>query len=259
MGSIKISGGAGEQEWRSLVSKTALITGAAKRLGAEIARTLHGAGFDILIHYQYSREQACELSDRLNALRPNSATLIQADLLNTEDCSALVDSVPKDLTVLVNNASVFYPTELATVAMADWDELLGVNLKAPFFLSKSLWPTLASQQGCIVNITDIHAGNGLSGHPVYSIAKAGLEAMTRVLAKEFAPVVRVNAVAPGAILWPEGSDDMDEAKKTVLSRIALGRCGQPDDIAKAVLFLVDQGQYITGQVVTVDGGRTLFS
>ena len=227
------------------MSKTALITGAAKRLGAEIARTLHGAGFDILIHYQYSREQACELSGRLNALRPNSATLIQADLLNTEDCSALVDSVPKDLTVLVNNASVFYPTELATVAMADWDELLGVNLKAPFFLSKSLWPTLASQQGCIVNITDIHADNGLSGHPV--------------LAKEFAPAVRVNAVAPGAILWPEGSDEMDEAKKTVLSRIALGRCGQPDDIAKAVLFLVDQGQYITGQVVTVDGGRTLFS
>ncbi|MEO1895494.1 MAG: pteridine reductase [Methylococcales bacterium] len=242
-----------------MVRKTALITGAAKRLGAEIARTLHDAGYDILIHYQHSVEQANALSDVLNARRSNSATLVQADLLNPDDCQALVESVPKDLAVLVNNASVFYPTPLATASMADWDELLGVNLKAPFFLSRSLASTLASQQGCIVNITDIHAANGLPEYSMYSIAKAGLEAMTRVLAKEFAPVVRVNAVAPGAILWPEGSEEHSDIKKTVLSRIALERCGQPDDIAKAVLFLVDQGQYMTGQVVTVDGGRTLFS
>lgn len=241
------------------MSKTALITGAAKRLGAEITRTLHEAGFDVLIHYQQSEDQACELSERLNSLRPNSAVLIRADLLDQDDCQALVESVPKNLAVLVNNASVFYPTPLATVSMTDWDELLGVNLKVPFFLTRTLAPVIASQQGSVINITDIHANSGLLGYPVYSIAKAGLEAMTRVLAKEYAPDIRVNAVAPGAILWPEEAGELDDTKKTVLSRIALKRCGEPSDIAKAVLFLVDQGPYVTGQVVTVDGGRTLFS
>ncbi len=241
------------------MSKTALITGAAKRLGAEITCTLHEAGFDVLIHYQQSEDQACELSERLNSLRPNSAVLIRADLLDRDDCQTLVESVPKNLAVLVNNASVFYPTPLATATMTDWDELLGVNLKAPFFLTRTLAPIIASQQGSVINITDIHASRGLLGYPVYSIAKAGLEAMTRVLAKEFAPDLRVNAVAPGAILWPEEAGEWDDTKKTVLSRIAMKRCGQPSDIAKAVLFLVDQGPYITGQIVTVDGGRTLFS
>ncbi len=241
------------------MSKTALITGAAKRLGAEITCTLHEAGFDVLIHYQQSEGQACELSEKLNSLRPNSAVLIRADLLDRDDCQTLVESVPKNLAVLVNNASVFYPTPLATATMTDWDELLGVNLKAPFFLTRTLAPIIASQQGSVINITDIHASRGLLGYPVYSIAKAGLEAMTRVLAKEFAPDLRVNAVAPGAILWPEEAGEWDDTKKTVLSRIAMKRCGQPSDIAKAVLFLVDQGPYITGQIVTVDGGRTLFS
>ena len=241
------------------MSKTALITGAAKRLGAEITCTLHEAGFDVLIHYQQSEDQACELSERLNSLRPNSAVLIRADLLDRDDCQTLVESVPKNLAVLVNNASVFYPTPLATATMTDWDELLGVNLKAPFFLTRTLAPIIASQQGSVINITDIHASRGLLGYPVYSIAKAGLEAMTRVLAKEFAPDLRVNAVAPGAILWPEEAGEWDDTKKTVLSRIAMKRCGQPSDIAKAVLFLVDQGPNITGQIVTVDGGRTLFS
>jgi len=179
------------------MSKTALITGAAKRLGAEITCTLHEAGFDVLIHYQQSEDQACELSERLNSLRPNSAVLIRADLLDRDDCQTLVESVPKNLAVLVNNASVFYPTPLATATMTDWDELLGVNLKAPFFLTRTLAPIIASQQGSVINITDIHASRGLLGYPVYSIAKAGLEAMTRVLAKEFAPDLRVNAVAQG--------------------------------------------------------------
>ena len=185
---------------------------------------------------------------------------MQADLLDMTG----IESVAKEacmawggINALINNASSFYPTALPNVTGAQWDELMGSNLKAPFFLAQAMTKTLTDNKGCIVNIVDIHAKRGLSGYPVYSIAKAGLVAMTKVLAKELGPSVRVNGVAPGAILWPD-NDLSESAKLEILQRVALKRCGEPVDIARAVLFLIKDADYITGQIVTVDGGRTLF-
>ena len=242
------------------MSKVALITGAAKRIGAACARQLHRSGYDLLLHYRASSEQAVQLAAELNASRSNSVKLFQANLLELEQVTSLADYalVKGGVDVLVNNASLFYARQIGQVAEQDWDDLMGANLKAPFFLSQALAASLAENRGCIVNIVDIHAEKGLAGFPVYSIAKAGLVAMTKCLAKELAPNVRVNAVAPGAILWPEHSLDGGQ-KSDILQKIALQRCGEADDIAKAVHFLVDQADYITGHVLTVDGGRMLFS
>jgi len=185
---------------------------------------------------------------------------MQADLLNREQLQNLAHQAAVawgGLDVLINNASSFYPTALADVTEAQWDELLGSNLKAPFFLTQALANVLVERQGCVVNIVDIHAERGLKGYSVYSIAKAGLAAMTKVLAKELGPSVRVNGVAPGAIIWPE-FDMSEEDKNEILQRVALRRHGQPADIAKAVLFLVRDAEYVTGQILSVDGGRTLF-
>ena len=196
----------------------------------------------------------------LNRIRPDSACLMQADLLVKEELEALVNeacSAWAGIDVLVNNASSFYPTPVADVTEQQWDELMGSNLKAPFFLAQALSKTLTDNQGCIVNIVDIHAERGLIDYPVYSIAKAGLVAMTKVLAKELGPSVRVNGVAPGAILWPD-KNFSDQEKQDILQRIALKRTGAPADIAKAVLFLLKDADYMTGQILTVDGGRTLF-
>ncbi|MGR9053361.1 MAG: pteridine reductase [Gammaproteobacteria bacterium] len=241
-------------------AKIVLITGAGRRIGAACARRLHAQGFNIVVHYRTSAQQALRLCAELNRIRENSARAVAADLLSVDALESLAIeacSIWGGIDALVNNASAFYPTELDTVTETQWDELLGSNLKAPFFLSRALARVLAMRRGCIVNITDIHAERGLKDYPVYSIAKAGLVAMTRVLAKELAPSVRVNAVAPGAVLWPEQSLT-ETVKADIIERIALKRVGIPDDIAKAVGFLICDADYITGQVLTVDGGRTLF-
>ncbi|MEC4749102.1 pteridine reductase [Methylomicrobium sp. Wu6] len=242
------------------MQKNVLITGAAKRIGAACARRLHREGCYIIVHYKVSEREALELCEELNRLRPDSASVLQADLLNTGHLEEVADAAQKirgGIDVLINNASAFYPTTFGEVTEAQWDELLGSNLKAPFFLAQALLDTLKVRKGCIVNIVDIHAERGLPGFSAYSIAKAGLAAMTRVLAKEMGPAVRVNGVAPGAIIWPE-RDLSEQDKQEILQRVALKRSGEPDDIAKAVLFLIRDADYMTGQIVTVDGGRTLF-
>lgn len=239
--------------------KNVLITGAAKRLGAACARLLHSEGCNVFLHYRSSATEAQQLCDELNQQRPDSARIMQADLLNMAELADVANEACLawgGIDVLVNNASSFYPTAIPDATEQQWDELLGSNLKAPFFLAQVLTKTLTDNKGCIVNIVDIHAERGLSGYPVYSIAKAGLAAMTKVLAKELGPAVRVNGVAPGAILWPEHSSE--PANLEILQRVILKRSGEPADIAKAVLFLVKEANYMTGQILTVDGGRTLF-
>jgi pteridine reductase len=242
------------------VEKNVLITGAAKRIGATCARLLHNQGCNVLVHYRSSKQDAEQLCAELNQIRPGSAKPIQANLLNMQELEALAQQATSSwggVDVLINNASSFYPTPLAHTTEAQWDDLLGSNLKAPFFLSKALSDSLANRQGCIVNIVDIHAERGLPGYAVYSIAKAGLVAMTKVLAKELGPAIRVNAIAPGAILWPENGLS-EQAKSEILERVPLARSGSPEDIAKAVFFLIKDADYVTGQTITVDGGRTLF-
>lgn len=240
--------------------KNVLITGAAKRIGASCARLLHAHGYNVFIHYHASTQQAQALCGELNAIRPNSAMMYAADLLHMPELINLVQQAKAawgGIDVLINNASAFYATDVAQTTSAQWDELLGSNLKAPYFLASELCTTLSARSGCIVNIIDIHAERGLKNYPVYSIAKAGLAAMTKILAKEFDDTIRVNGVSPGAILWPEDMAS-DAEKQEILARIALKRCGEPSDIAKAVLFLVQDANYMTGQILTVDGGRTLF-
>lgn len=241
--------------------KVVLVTGAAKRIGAGCARILHDAGYNLALHYHGSEAEAGALDQALNARRPASSCLFKADLSRPEQVEELAKSVVAawgGVDVLVNNASMFVPGRFGEVTDRDWDGLLGINLKAPFFLAQFLAPSLIERGGCMVNLVDIHAERGLINYPVYSIAKAGLVAMTRCLAKELAPKVRVNAVAPGAILWPEDELE-DERKAEILRKVALRRCGEVGDIAKAVRFLVADADYMTGQVLTVDGGRLLFS
>ena len=242
------------------MQKNVLITGAAKRIGAACARLLHNNGCNVFLHYRSSKEAALQLCFELNQMRPDSAYMMQADLLKMEELEALVSEACMawgKIDVLVNNASSFYSTAIADVTEQQWDELMGSNLKAPFFLAKLLSEMLADNSGCIVNIVDIHAERGLMGYPVYSIAKAGLVAMTKILAKELGPAVRVNGVAPGAILWPD-NDLSEQERQEILQRVALRRKGEPADIAKAVCFLIKDADYMTGQILTVDGGRTLF-
>jgi len=251
-------------EWHSImqnksVPTTALITGAAARIGAEIARTLHATGMNIVIHYRSSAGSAEVLAKYLNQLRANSASTLQADLLNTSSLDTLVKnaaSIWGELDVLVNNASSFYPTPVGKITEAHWDDLMGSNLKAPVFLSQAAVPYLKQTQGCIINIVDIHGFRPMKEHPVYCAAKAGLAMLTQSLAKELGPEIRVNGVAPGAIMWP--STELDpEIQASILERTALKRQGNPEDIAKAVKFLIMDAGYITGQVIPVDGGRSL--
>lgn len=242
-------------------AQTALITGAAKRIGAEIARMLHAEGMNIAVHYRASREEAQILCDALNALRRNSARLVQADLLDIRQLQGLVDEVIAHwgrLDVLVNNASSFYPTPIGEIQESHWDDLLGSNLKAPLFLSQAAAPFLKKHQGNIINIIDVHGFRPMKQHTVYCIAKAGLVMLTQSLAKELGPEVRVNGVAPGAILWPENGLEQDvELRGEILDRTALKRQGTPRDIAAAVRFLVRDADYITGQVIPVCGGRSI--
>jgi pteridine reductase len=243
-----------------LQGKVALITGAARRIGAVIARMLHGHGMNVVLHYRTSGADARALCDGLNAIRPGSAALLAADLGGIDDFDTPIAEAAGHwgrLDALVNNASSFYPTPVGTITRTQWHDLIDSNLRAPLFLSQASAGPLAERQGCIVSITDIHAEWPLKGYTVYSIAKAGLVMMTRSLARELGPNVRVNAVAPGAILWPE--DDIGAAQQAkILARTALKRQGDPGDIARAVLFLVRDAPYVTGQVIAVDGGRSLY-
>jgi len=244
---------------RSLAGRCALITGAARRVGAAIARRLHAAGADVAIHYRGSVAEAGALAAELNRQRSGSAQAFQAELGELAQLSALVDAVGAwsgRLDILVNNASVFYPTPLGTVTAAQWDDLMNSNLKAPLFLSQAAMPLLRAANGAIVNIVDIHARRPLSGHAVYGAAKAGLSMLTRALAKDLAPAVRVNGIAPGAILWPENGLT-DAAKRSILQQVPLGRAGDPEDIASCALYLVRDAGYVTGQVISVDGGRSI--
>ncbi|WP_043319586.1 pteridine reductase [Microbulbifer sp. HZ11] len=237
---------------------TVLITGAAARLGRAIAEELH-RDHQVIIHYRQSARAALALVDTLNQRRAGSAAAVQSRLAGAEDCQQLADSALAcfgEITALVNNASAFYPTPIGDATEQQWEELMGSNLKAPFFLSQALAPALAEQSGCIVNLADIHADKPMPSHPIYSSAKAGLVMLTKSLARELAPRVRVNAVAPGAILWPEQEGE-GYNKEQILARIPMQRSGDPTDIARTVRFLVADAPYITGQVIAVDGGRSL--
>jgi pteridine reductase len=245
---------------RDLKNKVALITGASQRLGAMTARFLHAAGANILIHYRNSDTQALQLKQELLTIRPNSANVIQADLLKTDSLSELINSSHQQwnrLDILVNNASSFYPTPLDCATEQQWGDLMGSNLKAPYFLSQAAAGFLQEKHGCIVNIVDIHAQRPMANHSIYNMAKAGLAMQVKTLAYELGPNIRVNGVAPGAILWPE-NQMADELKNDIVKRTYLKRQGSAEDIARTVLFLVRDADYITGQIIAVDGGRELY-
>ena len=236
--------------------KTALITGGAQRIGAQIAQTLHSNGYNVIIHYRHSKQAAKTLAQTLNTQRSDSATIVQAELSNLDDIQALSHHIER-LDVLVNNASVFYPTAVEEANQDAWNNIMNTNLMAPFFLSQSLTAALKKNSGCIINIVDIHGERPLKNHAIYNISKAGVAMMTKTLAKELAPEIRVCGVSPGSILWPENEASLsNEQKNKMLNKIALGRQGDATDIANTVLFLASS-TYITGQIISVDGGRTL--
>jgi pteridine reductase len=242
------------------MDKVALVTGASRRIGAAIVRRLHAADFRVVLHYFRSAAEAEALAAELNQERPDSVRLLRTDLADTEALPAFIERAAGfwgRLDGLVNNASVFYPTPLGAVTVSQWDELTGSNLKAPFFLAQAVAGHLRQQRGAMVNIVDVYAERPLPGYPVYSIAKAGLAALTKALAVELAPDVRVNGVSPGAILWPEHGQDA-AGQADILARVPLARSGAPGDIAEAVLFLMRDAPYVTGQILAVDGGRSLF-
>jgi len=240
-------------------SRVALITGSARRIGACIAETLHQRGCDVFLHYHSSSVAVDELAARLNSLRPSSASAVQADLGNDEDIKRLagvVKSKTGRLDLLVNNASRFFPTKIGNTSPQEWDELMDSNLRGPYFLTQCLVQELAAADGSVVNLLDVHAVRPMPGNAVYCMAKAGLQMMTLALAKDLGPKIRVNGVAPGAILWPEQEANEGDQKK-ILDKTVMGRAGRPEDIASAVAYLGLDAAYVTGQVLAVDGGRSL--
>ena len=242
----------------SLTGRWALVTGAGRRIGAAIAAGLHEAGANVVVHYFKSGEAAEALVANLNAERSGSALAIQADLTDSAALPPLLADVTATtgrLDVLVNNASSFYSTPLGSITEAQWDDLLGSNLKAPLFLCQAALPHLKESQGVIINIVDVHSQRPLKNHPLYGAAKAGLAMLTRSLAKDLGPEIRVNGVSPGAILWPE-SGMSERIQKNIIAKTALKRAGRPEDIAAAVLYLVRDAPYVTGQILAVDGGRS---
>lgn len=241
-----------------LAGKSALVTGGAARVGAAIGRALHQAGAHLIVHYRRSAQAALQLRQELLARRPDSVSLIQGDLRDTAALPEMAKAIlafTKRLDILVNNASSYYPTPLGEATEAHWDDLIGSNAKAPFFLTQALAPALRTQRGAIVNLVDVHSERPQPQHPIYCMAKAANAMLVRSLALDLAPEVRVNGVSPGAILWPEDCCS-DEDRKHILSRIPLGKPGTPEDIAGTVLFLA-RSKYMTGQIVAVDGGRTV--
>lgn len=247
-----------QQPRNSLTGKTVLITGAARRIGAQIARALHEAGANLMLHYRSSADEANRLSAEFNDARPRSAAVIQADLLQTARLPALVEATQKTfggIDLLINNASSFYPTPVGEITEEAWDDLVGSNLKAPLFLSQAAVPALRQSRGLIINIADIHGIRPLRRYPVYSAAKAGLIMLTKSLARELGPEIRVNAVAPGPVMWPEDADN--ELQEKIIDKTLLKRPGSPQDVARAVLFFATEAPYITGQILAVDGGRSV--
>ena len=243
-----------------LTGKTGLVTGGARRVGAAITRRLHAAGANVLVHYRDSDADADKLVAELNGARPKSAQKVKAELLAPIAPRALLSAALDGfgrLDLIVNNASSFFPVAMGAIEASHWEELVGSNLRAPLFIAQEAAPELAKREGSIVNIVDIHAERPLKGYPVYSIAKAGLAALTRSLAIELAPRVRVNGVAPGAIAWPEDGQFDPAERERVVKTTPLGRVGSPEDIAQAVHFLAT-APYVTGQIIAVDGGRSIF-
>lgn len=238
-----------------------LITGGAKRVGAAICRELHANGANLMIHYKTSINEARALQAELNLQRPNSVAIIQGDLLNISMLPNLIHETINQfsrLDVLINNASTYYPTEIGHITEENWLDLVGSNLKAPMFLAQAAAAELRKNHGCIINITDMHIERPKKSYVVYSVAKAGLVTLTKSLAQELSPEVRVNAVAPGPVLWPENNPQFDEVyRQRVISQTLLKRVGEASDIAKAVKFLVTDAPFITGHVLAVDGGRSL--
>jgi pteridine reductase len=238
-----------------------LVTGGARRVGEAIVRALHGAGARVVVHCHRSREDASRLVAELEGRRAGSTAIVQGDLLDTAGLPGLVDEAMARfgrLDGLVNNASSFHATPLDGLEAADWEDLVGTNLRAPLFLSKAAAPHLRASGGAIVNIVDIHAGRPLKGYLAYTVAKSGLEGLTRALALELAPAVRVNGVSPGAILWPEEGDSFPAGERgRIIAQTPLGRTGNPADIAGAVKYLLFDAPFVTGQVLAVDGGRSI--
>jgi pteridine reductase len=242
-----------------LAGKTAIVTGGARRVGATIVRVLHGAGANVLLHYRSSAEDAARLAAELNAVRAASVRLAECDLLDLTQHAGLIAGAVQAfgaLDILVNNASTFYPTPVGDITETDWDDLIGTNLKAPLFLAQAAAAALHERAGLIINLADIHGMRPLRRYPVYSLAKAGVIMLTLSLARELGPHVRVNAIAPGPVMWPEdGMDPALEAK--ILARTALKRPGSAVDVARACLFFATEAPYVTGQILAVDGGRSI--
>jgi pteridine reductase len=243
----------------ALSGKAILITGAARRVGAAIARALHAHGANIVVHHRSSTNEAQALVTEFEAARRGSAALVRADLLDASARMRVVDEAVRAfgrLDVLINNASSFYPTPIGEITAEAWRDLVGSNLEAPMFLSQAAVPHLKRAQGLILNLVDVHASRPLRRHTVYSIAKAGLVMLTRSLARELGPEIRVNAIAPGPVMWPEGGADQ-KLREEIVNATALKRMGSPEDVARAALFFVKDAPYITGQILAVDGGRSL--
>lgn len=243
----------------NLTGKVALVTGGAKRIGAGIVRALHADGATVVIHYHSSQTEALALQGELNQLRTRSCFLVQAELLDIAQHARIMDEVLRQtgrLDILVNNASRFYPTKVGEITEQQWDDLVGINMKVPLFMTQVAQKTLTGNHGCVINMVDIHGLRSLPEHPVYCAAKAGLAMLTQSLARELGPAIRVNGIAPGAILWPEHGMSTD-AQQELLSKTALRRAGSLEDIARMVLFLAKDADYITGQIFPVDGGRML--
>lgn len=242
-------------------NKVALVTGGAKRVGAAIVKRLHSEGMDVMIHYHHSQAEAHALRDELNALRKNSAGAIQADLLQIQDLPKLVEHTLKTfgrLDALVNNASTFQATSVGSINETNWNDLIGTNLKVPLFLSQAAAPALKQNSGCIVNIIDIHSERPLKNYVVYSIAKSALLGLTRSLSIELGPEVRVNGVSPGVAAWPANSGHFDAQEQVrIVNQTALKRPGSPEEMAVAVKFMVCDATYVTGQIINVDGGRSI--
>jgi pteridine reductase len=243
----------------TLAGKTILITGGARRIGAAIARQLHAAGANILIHFRRSEQAAQELAASLNGMRADSCAISRADIADVATHDALIADALRRfgcLDVLIHNASSFYPTPVGQITLEHWDDLLGSNLRAPLFLSQAAAPALRAARGLIINMIDIHGLRPLRQHSVYCAAKAGLAMLTRSLARELGPEVRVNGIAPGPVMWPEAGIS-DELKSEIIDRTALKRAGSADDVARTALFLARDAPYITGQIIAVDGGRSI--
>ena len=243
-----------------MIYKTILITGSAKRIGADLARGLHTRGHNIIIHYNQSEHEARELASELNNIHHESVMAIQADLINIESCEELIYKAyefKQQLDVIINNAAVFYPTPVAELDEITWNKMLHVNLRAPLFLAKIASKYLTDSSGSIINITDIHGDRPLKNYLAYSVSKAGLVMLTKSLAKEMGPSIRVNGISPGAIVWPVKMPDKE--KQEILAKTVFGRSGEGKDILDAVVYLIENNEYMTGQIMTIDGGRTLYS